>query len=169
MFYQLPYSPLPQYIILVIFSLMLHYSKDVNAFIDKFIMDDKNQHSNFVYIKYFIMAIPLILILIFDTLFHSFSMNNLKITTIIPNEHLNYSLRILGIYGVVQVLSQDFGIKTGRQQSVFTKNEFVHFFIMFGAGFALSGQRSESFIAALIYVFLRNLISDNKTLDVCFE
>lgn len=161
MFYQVPYSPITQWIILSIFVMTLYYSKELNELFDKYEINDT--------MKYIIFSIPLVVIIILDMLYHSFSLNNLEVTKFIPNDYINYILRTLGIYGVVQVLSQDFGIKSGLLQNRLTKSPIFHFLCMFGAGFALSGQRSESFISALIYIFLRRLISNNVTIDACFE
>lgn len=150
--WQIPYSPIPQWIVLIVFSISLYYSEEINEWFDKKLKKYTENTRNII--KYIIFSIPLLTIIIFDMSFHSFSMNNLYVTKIIPNNYLNYFLRIIGIYGVVQVLSQDFGIKTGEKQNHFTKNSVIHFICMFGAGFALSGQRSESFIAALIYIYI---------------
>jgi len=164
---QLPYSPIPQWLILIVFSMSLYYSKEINQYFDELLID--YTENNRKIIKHTIFTIPLFMIFIFDMYFHSFSMNNLLITKFISNEYINYFLRVLGIYGIVQVLSQDFGLKTGLTQNKFTKNEFVHFICMFGAGYTVSGQRSESFIAALIYIFLKKLISNNETTIACFD
>ena len=165
-FWQIKYSPIPQFFILFVFALMIHHSKTLNEYFDEKL---KNTEKYKDFIKYSIFTFPLLIIVITDMTMHSFSFNNLKMSKLIPNEYINYLLLILGIYGVVQVLSQDFGIKTGLKQNRFTKHPIVHFFTMFGAGFALSGQRSESFIGALIYMFLRNMISNKETIEACFE
>lgn len=158
--YQIPYSPLIQWLLLAVYTIMLYYSTELNEYFDEKYGDR---------IKYAIFAIPLLVIFVLDMLYHSFSLNNLRLTQFIPNSYLNYILRILGIYGVIQVLSQDFGIKTGLLQNQFTKIPVIHFLCMFGGGFALTGQRSESFLGALLYFFLRRLVSNNKTTQACFE
>ena len=164
---QIKFSPIPQFIILILFFLLLSYSTEVNQYLDEKLSNYHENTRNFI--KIFLFSIPLLFIIVFDMLYHSFSINNLKISKIVPNENINYLLKLIGIYGIVQVLSQDMGIKSGELQAKITRSPLVHFLMMWGAGFALSGQRSESFIGALLYVFLRNLVSDKKTVPSCFE
>lgn len=164
---QIKFSPIPQFIILILFFLMLSYSTEINEYLDEK-LKDYSENTRFI-IKMILFLIPLIIIIPLDMLYHSFSINNLGISKIFSNEHINYLLKLVGIYGLVQVLSQDMGIKSGELQAKITRTPFVHFIMMWGAGFALSGQRSESFIGALLYVFLRNLVSNKQTVPSCFE
>lgn len=164
---QIKFSPIPQFIVLLLFFLLLSYSTQVNQYLDEQLINYPDNTKLFIKITLFI--IPLIFIIVFDMIYHSFSINNLGISKIIPNEYINYTLKLIGIYGIVQVLSQDMGIKSGKLQAEITRTPFVHFIMMWGAGFALSGQRSESFIGALLYVFLRNLLSNKETVPSCFE
>jgi hypothetical protein len=166
-FYQIPYSPKPQYIILIIFFLVLYHSQYLNKYFDEKLKKYPQKQRDII--KYTILSIPLLAIIVPDMLYHSFSMNNLGVSKVIPNEYLNYLLKVIGIYGIVQVLSQDFGMKTGLKQNLLTKNPVVHFICTWGAGFAVSGQRSESFIGALIYIFLKRVVSNNVLTEACFD
>lgn len=81
---------------------------------------------------------------------------------------ISYLLNILGSYGVIQVLAQDLGIKSGLEQIKITHNEFVQFILYWGMAFALTDNRTESLVGVLIYFYLKYIVSKNKTADSCF-
>jgi len=179
----LSYSPYLQWSILIIYSLMLNYHQEINDFLDKHLNLKNNMKKYTRYTsssvagrttltrasKYIILCIPIIIIIYLDVVHKSFSMYNLGITNYISNDTLNYFLRILGAYGIIQVLAQDFGLRTGKNQTEITKIPIIQFFIYFGTAYAITKNRSEAMIGALLYFHCKQLISNKKTLQVCFE
>jgi|SaaInlStandDraft_7_1057024.scaffolds.fasta_scaffold01105_9 hypothetical protein len=91
------------------------------------------------------------------------------ITKIIPERLYNYILRIAGVYGLIQVLAQDIGIKTGLNQRNFVQNPIVSFFVLFGSAYSFTGFRGEAMFGTLIYLVLKYNSSFNKLSGVCFE
>jgi len=124
-----------------------------------------------------IYLLPLILIIYFDQMYHTFSVKNTLYHTMnIPyqytekyNPALNYLLRIVGAYGIIQVLAQDFGVKTGKHQAEFMRHSVVQWFLFTGTAYTLTNNRSEAMIASTLYFVLRNNISNGETQDVCFK
>jgi hypothetical protein len=77
----------------------------------------------------------------------------------VSNKVLNYILKVLGAYGLIQVFSQDMGIPTGNFQMVITHYPISKLILLFSTGFALTGDRSKSLIATVLYFYLRNVLS----------
>lgn len=80
-----------------------------------------------------------------------------------------YVLRVIGSYGIIQVLAQDLGIKTGTLQRDIIQNPLIQFIILFAAGFSITSNRNEAFLGTLVYYILKYPISRGKTSAVCFE
>ena len=80
-----------------------------------------------------------------------------------------YVLRVIGSYGIIQVLAQDLGIKTGELQRDIIQNTLIQFIILFAAGFSITNNRNEAFLGTLVYYILKYPISKGKTSSVCFE
>ena len=78
-------------------------------------------------------------------------------------------LRVIGSYGIIQVLAQDLGIKTGTLQRDIIQNPLIQFIILFAAGFSITSNRNEAFLGTLVYYILKYPISRGKTSAVCFE
>ena len=78
-------------------------------------------------------------------------------------------LRVAGGYGIVQVLAQDLGLKTGAFQRDLVQQEGVQFLLLWGGAFAVTGHRSEGLVAALLYFVLKHHVSAGETGAVCFE
>ena len=78
-------------------------------------------------------------------------------------------LRVAGGYGIVQVLAQDLGLKTGAVQRDVVQAEGVQFLLLWGGAFAVTGHRSEGLVAALLYFVLKHHVSAGETSAVCFE
>ena len=97
-----------------------------------------------------------------------FSTVRIAIEKYFPSRTLSYILNILGSYGVIQVLAQDLGIKSGLKQIEITHNEFAQFILYWGMAFALTDNRTESLAGVLIYFYLKYIVSKNKTADSCF-
>ena len=121
------------------------------------------------YIKVGILLIPLMIFMYYDIKYSSFSFKNLGITQYISNETSNYVLRILGALGIIQVLAQDIGIKTGIVQRNFVQLPVMQFMLYFGTAFAITNNRSEAMVGAFLYFILKYGVSSGRTGPVCFE
>jgi len=101
--------------------------------------------------------------------YSSFSFRNLGISKYIPNYYSNYILRVLGALGIIQVLAQDIGVKSGLNQRNIVQTPFMQFLLYIGTAFAITDNRSEAIIGAILYFTLKYGISSGKTSPVCFE
>lgn len=93
----------------------------------------------------------------------------MRITEVIPERLYNYILRIAGAYGLIQVLAQDLGVKTGLNQRNFVQLPIVQFIVLFGSAYSFTGFRGEAMFGTFIYMLLRSNASFNKLSGVCFE
>lgn len=114
---------------------------------------------------------PLVLMLpLLGLAFHDMRSNPSKqFIHILPDYALNYVLRVAGGYGIVQVLAQDLGIRTGLNQRNLVQHPVAQFIMLWGGAYALTGHRSEGMVSALLYFVLKLSISGNSTSSVCFE
>ena len=81
----------------------------------------------------------------------------------------NRFLNIIGAYGIVQVLAQDLGIKTGKKQRDLVQNKFVQIIILYAGAYIVTNKYRDAAIATFIYFFLIHGYSNNETSAVCFE
>lgn len=147
-------------ILILLISIICHpFIKQLNFMQNKNIMH---------VVKIVFHILPFLLMVWFDMKYSSFSLNNLGIPSQY-NRHLNYLLRIIGAYGIIQVLAQDFGIRTGKTQADFVKIPIVQWVAYFGTAFCLTNNRSEAMVGATLYFILKYLISDGVVAAVCFE
>lgn len=72
-------------------------------------------------------------------------------------------------YGILQVLAQDLGIKTGKKQRDLIQKIPVQIFLLYSAAFTVTNDYYLSFISTSIYYILKYIYSDGKTSSVCFE
>ena len=79
---------------------------------------------------------------------------------IITDKTINYLLKIAGAYGLIQIFAQDLGLQTGNLQIRITHQPIVQFILLFSTGYSLTNDRSESFIATMLYFYLRNILSN---------
>ena len=128
----------------------------------------KQHNIAFNVFKLVFYVLPFLLIIWFDMRYSSFSLNNLGIPKQY-NRHINYILRIIGAYGIIQVLAQDFGIRTGQKQADIVKIPIVQWLAFYGTAFCLTNNRSEAMVGATLYFILKYLISDGVVTSVCFE
>ena len=120
------------------------------------------------FIKSFITLLPILPIIYYDFIYKSFSMTNLGIESVKHNRYINTMLRLFGSYVIIQVAAQDLGVKTGTIQSDFIKLSFMQVILYIGCAFAITQDRSEAFLAALVYFQLK-YFGSNVTKDVCFD
>ena len=107
-----------------------------------------------------LVCILLFVFVIYNDIYTNFlSFGNLGITKLVSYKVLNYILKVLGAYGIIQVFSQDMGIPTGNFQMAITHHPISKLILLFSTGFALTGDRSESLIATILYFYLRNVLS----------
>ena len=78
-------------------------------------------------------------------------------------------MRVLAAYGIVQVLAQDLGIKTGKKQRDLIQSMPIQFLLFFAAAYTVTGDLNTSAITVAIYYYLKYIYSDGETSSVCFE
>jgi hypothetical protein len=119
-------------------------------------------------IKYTLFSIPLLIIVFYDVQYSSFSLKNLGLP-VKYNDKVNYLLQILGSYGIIQILAQDSGLKTGEIQRDTVQHHWLFSLMALGMAYSVTSNRSQSMIAVLMYYHLKYAISNNRTATVCFE
>lgn len=152
---------------------MIIFYKDVNKIGDKLLSIkrvDHKQKKNKLVKDYtpLIYLIPLVVFIYFDSTTPDMS-KNLGFYDLLPQKLLEYLLRIGGAYGIVQVLAQDLGIKTGANQRNLVQLPVVQAFLLWGGAYSLTGVKSEGMMAVLLYFGLKYNVSAGKLSNVCFE
>ena len=122
-----------------------------------------------VLVKLFIILIPLFLMAYYDITYSSFSMHNLGVTNYIKDNELNSFLRVFGSYGIIQVLAQDVGIKTGKNQRNLIQKPLFQLLLYVCTAYAITDNRSEAIQGAVLYFILKGVYSKGITSAVCFE
>lgn len=117
---------------------------------------------NICFIIIFIIA------MYYDIYFRTFSLKR-WLSYLIPERVVHYILKVLGAYAIIQVLAQDIGLKTGSVQSKITHNLFVQFILFWGMAYAITDDGRQGFFGALLYFYLKFVVSEGETLLVCFE
>jgi len=82
---------------------------------------------------------------------------------------LNNVLKILGSYGIIQVLAQDLGIKTGKKQRDLVQKIEIQILLLYSAAYITTNDYTLSFITILIYYILKFIYSGGELSKVCFE
>ena len=141
--------------LVVLITLSLHYAPAYRSLVDKCL--GHSPHTVFY-------LAPLVLLVVYDVVD-----NPLHRFFPFPDLWANYVLRVAGGYGIVQVLAQDLGLKTGAFQRDLVQAEGVQFLLLWGGAFAVTGHRSEGLVAALLYFVLKHHVSAGETSAVCFE
>ena len=78
-------------------------------------------------------------------------------------------LKIGAAYGILQVLAQDLGIKTGKKQRDIVQSIPIQIFLMYSGGYAVTGDHKTASIATVLYYILKYIVSNGETSGVCFE
>ena len=161
-----------QYIYLIFVLLSFIFKDFLYENVYKKIYDkiDSNIENNNVrtFIKSFIALLPILPIIYYDFFYKSFSIYNLGIKSVKKNRYINTTLRLFGSYVIIQVAAQDLGVKTGTVQSDFIKLSLMQVVLYAGCAYAITQDRSEAILAALIYFQLK-YFGSNITKDVCFD
>ena len=147
-------------VLVVLITLSLHYAPAYRSVVDQYvgISREGGDASALLYL------LPLVLLIVYDA-----AHNPLHRFFPFPDRWANYVLRVAGGYGIVQVLAQDLGLKTGAFQRDVVQQEGVQFLLLWGGAFAVTGHRSEGLVAALLYFVLKHHVSAGETSSVCFE
>ena len=82
---------------------------------------------------------------------------------------INDLMKIGAGYGIIQVLAQDLGIKTGKNQRDLVQSIPVQFFILYSSAFTTVNNHRLALIIVSIYYLLKYVYSEGKTSKVCFE
>jgi hypothetical protein len=159
--------PLFDYILLAISISICFFHKEVNKLLKKNVNSD-SKFTTEAFIKDVIISLPLMIIIYRDMAYGSFGFNNLGIP-ISFNRNIDYILKVLGAYGMIQVLAQDTGLKTGIFQRNSVQKAILFAPIALGSGFGITGNKSMALISVLFYYHFKYAISNNVTSPVCFE
>jgi hypothetical protein len=139
------------------------------------ILDHKRIHSTLdsvnvtsIYIRSLLLTLPIFAIIYLDLTQGLFSLQNMGIPKS-WNTPLNKLMKTAGAYGMVQILAQDSGLKTGLIQRDTVQSVAYFAPVAVGMAFTVCENRSQAFISVLMYYHLKYAISNNKTSTVCFE
>ena len=77
------------------------------------------------------------------------------------------AMMVLAAYGIVQVLAQDLGVKTGKKQRDLIQSEPVLFLILFAGAYAVTEEIPLAFGSVALYYFLKYFYSKGITAEVC--
>lgn len=81
---------------------------------------------------------------------------------------LEQAMKLLGAYGIVQVLAQDLGIKTGKEQRDLVQSIPVQAALLYSGAYLVTEDHSLALIATVAYYLLKYVYS-TETSEVCFE
>ncbi len=87
------------------------------------------------------------------------------------NTGLNFHkiMLVLAAYGIVQVLAQDLGIKTGKKQRDLVQSLPVQASLLFAGAYTVTEDATLAAYATGGYYLLKYLYSGGETSGVCFE
>jgi hypothetical protein len=85
------------------------------------------------------------------------------------NSTVHKALLVLAAYGIVQVLAQDLGVKTGKRQRDLIQSEPILFTLLFAASYAVTDDVTLALAGTGLYYFLKFIYSRGITSNVCFE
>ena len=78
-------------------------------------------------------------------------------------------LLVLAAYGIIQVLAQDLGIKTGKKQRDLVQSMPVQLALLYASGWAVTSDHQTAGIATGLYYFLKYGYSGGENSTVCLE
>lgn len=85
------------------------------------------------------------------------------------NQNIHQLLLVIAAYGIVQVLAQDLGVKTGKKQRDLVQSEPILALILFAGAYAVTEDVTTAGAATVAYYFLKFIYSKGVTSGVCFE
>jgi len=83
--------------------------------------------------------------------------------------HILSLTKIIAAYGMIQVVAQDLGIKTGKKQRDLVQKVPVQAIIFFSTAYTVTNEVYLSLATVGIYMYLKYIYSEGKTSKVCFE
>ena len=85
------------------------------------------------------------------------------------NPNQNKVVLVLAAYGIVQVLAQDLGIKTGKKQRDLIHKMPIQVSLLFSAAYLVTNDFFLALVSTSVYYFLKYIYSKGETSKVCFE
>ena len=76
---------------------------------------------------------------------------------------------VLAAYGIVQVLAQDLGIKTGKKQRDLVQKMPVQIALLFAGAYTVTNNVELAVYTTGLYYGLKYIYSNGETSNVCFE
>lgn len=87
----------------------------------------------------------------------------------IKDKQIKLILKLLTAYGVIQVLAQDLGIKTGKKQRDFIQSPPMQLLILFATARTMTKSYKLALAVVIMYYALKYVLSEGETSEVCFE
>lgn len=78
-------------------------------------------------------------------------------------KQINNILLVLAAYGVLQVLAEDLGVKTGKKQRDLVQKPIVLMFLLYGCAFSVTQDHVLSVVTMVLYYFLKYIYSGGIT------
>ena len=88
---------------------------------------------------------------------------------ILENKNSKKLITILAAYGIVQVLAQDLGLKTGKKQRDLVESMPVQIALLYSGAYTVTNDHQLAMITTGLYYFLKYVYSNGKTSEVCAE
>lgn len=88
---------------------------------------------------------------------------------LVKNFSVDDVLKIGAAYGILQILAQDLGIKTGKKQRDLIQTMPVQIFLMYSGAYAATNDHKLAIIVTAAYYILKYVYSGGETSNVCFE
>jgi hypothetical protein len=88
---------------------------------------------------------------------------------ILENPMSNKIMLVLAAYGIVQILAQDLGIKTGKKQRDLIQSMPVQIALLYSGAYSVTNDHQLAMITTGLYYFLKYVYSGGETSTVCFE
>lgn len=159
--------PYFQHAILILEVFFITYAVSIKKYLHDFCTKYLGDQEYYTYIYKCILSIPILSIIYYDVRYSSFSLKNIGLP-LQYNSFVNQILWIFGGYGIIQVLAQDSGLKTGIDQRDLIQYTLIFFFLGIGMAYSITQNRSQSMIAMFLYLHLKYVVSDRES-NVCFE
>ena len=87
----------------------------------------------------------------------------------LENPNTKKIILVLAAYGIVQVLAQDLGIKTGKKQRDLVQSMPVQIALLYSGAYTVTEDHQLAMITTAIYYVLKYVYSGGETSAVCFE
>lgn len=76
---------------------------------------------------------------------------------------------MIAAYGIIQVLAQDLGIKTGKKQRDLVQKIPNQIIFIYAGAYTVTNNHIDACITTAAYYYLKYIYSEGKTSAVCFE